>query len=126
MRTPSEKDVVLSLGAEPGAAMHGTVRDADGKPVAGARIVVRSGGHAYAAVPSLVGAATSGDDGTYRLGPGVIALGAQALVDSDLRTVVQPELEALVAETGETATLEILVDDQMLILSEDDILGVIE
>jgi IclR family acetate operon transcriptional repressor len=56
--------------------------------------------------------------GTYRLGPGVIALGAQALIDKDLRTVVQPELEALAAETGETATLEILVDDRMLILSE--------
>ncbi len=56
--------------------------------------------------------------GTYRLGPGVIALGAQALIDNDLRAVVQPELETLAAETGETATLEILVDDQMLILSE--------
>ena len=56
--------------------------------------------------------------GTYRLGPGVIALGAQALMDNDLRTLVQPELEALAAETGETATLEILADDQMLILSE--------
>jgi len=56
--------------------------------------------------------------GTYRLGPGVIALGAQALIDNDLRTVVQPELEALAAETGETATLEILAGDQMLILSE--------
>ena len=56
--------------------------------------------------------------GTYRLGPGVIALGAQALIDNDLRTVVGPELEALAAETGETATLEILADGQMLILSE--------
>ncbi len=56
--------------------------------------------------------------GTYRLGPGVIALGAQALIGNDLRTVVQPELEALAAETGETATLEILAEGQMLILSE--------
>ncbi len=56
--------------------------------------------------------------GTYRLGPGVIALGAQALMDNDLRTVVEPELKALAAETGETATLEILADGQMLILSE--------
>jgi DNA-binding IclR family transcriptional regulator len=56
--------------------------------------------------------------GTYRLGPGVIALGACALSESNLRTVVQPELEALAAETGETATLEILAGDRMLILSE--------
>lgn len=57
-------------------------------------------------------------DGAYRLGPGVIALGAQALRDHDLRTVVQPDLEALADETGETATLEILAGNQMLILSE--------
>lgn len=56
--------------------------------------------------------------GTYRLGPGVIALGAQALMDNDLRAVVEPELKALAAETGETAMLEILADGQMLILSE--------
>jgi DNA-binding IclR family transcriptional regulator len=56
--------------------------------------------------------------GTYRLGPGVIALGAQAMIDNDLRAVVQPELEALAAETGETATLEVLVGNEILILSE--------
>ena len=57
-------------------------------------------------------------DLSYRLGPGTIALGAQARLDSDLLTVVQPELELLASETGETATLEILAQDQMLILSE--------
>jgi len=56
--------------------------------------------------------------GAYQLGPAVIALGSQALLDNDLRRVVQPELEALAAETGETATLEILAGDQILILSE--------
>ena len=56
--------------------------------------------------------------GTYRLGPGVIALGAQALMDNDLRSVVEPELKALAAETGETAMLDILAHGQMLILSE--------
>jgi DNA-binding IclR family transcriptional regulator len=56
--------------------------------------------------------------GTYRLGPGVIALGAQAMTDNDLRAVVEPELKALAAETGETAMLDILAEGQMLILCE--------
>ena len=55
---------------------------------------------------------------TFRLGPGVIALGAQALMDNDLRSVVEPELKALAAETGETAALDILAEGQMLILCE--------
>lgn len=56
--------------------------------------------------------------GSYRLGPTIIALGAQALLSHDLRAVVQPELERLASETGETATLEILAGDQVLIVSE--------
>ncbi len=56
--------------------------------------------------------------GSYRLGPGVIALGAQALTTSDLRSLARPELERLAAESGETATLEVLMDDRMLILEE--------
>ncbi len=53
---------------------------------------------------------------TYHLGPAMIALGSQALLTSDLRHTVRPTLEALAAETGETATLEILVGDHMLVL----------
>jgi len=56
--------------------------------------------------------------GTYRLGPAVIALGAQALSSHDLRAIVQPELEALAETTGETATFEVLADTRVLIISE--------
>ncbi|MBA3563104.1 MAG: IclR family transcriptional regulator [Gammaproteobacteria bacterium] len=59
-----------------------------------------------------------GDTGAYRLGAGAMALGAQALNSSDLRARVRPLLDSLAAETGETATLEVLVDGQMLILDE--------
>lgn len=54
----------------------------------------------------------------YRLGSAILALGTQALVSNDLRTVVEPELRALAGLTGETATLEVLVDGAMLILAE--------
>lgn len=53
---------------------------------------------------------------TWRLGAGAIALGALALRSNDLVTVARPELEALVHRTGETATLEVLVGDEVLIL----------
>lgn len=56
--------------------------------------------------------------GSYRLGHGTVALGARALRANDLRTLVRPELERLAAETGETATFEVLVDDRVLILAE--------
>jgi len=56
--------------------------------------------------------------GGYRVGPGVIALGARALLGNDLRELVRPELEKLASETGESGTLEILADGRMLILSE--------
>ena len=54
----------------------------------------------------------------YRLGPAVVAMGLQALRTDDLREAVRPTLEKLADETGETATLEILSDNQMLILDE--------
>lgn len=57
----------------------------------------------------------------YRLGPEAIALGARAVRATDLRAVSRAELEALSAETGETATLEVLVGRDMLIL--DEVLG---
>lgn len=55
---------------------------------------------------------------TYRLGPAAITLGARAMRSNSLYTVSRPELEALAAQTGETATLEILVGTDMLILDE--------
>ncbi|MBI1966430.1 MAG: IclR family transcriptional regulator [Gemmatimonadetes bacterium] len=57
----------------------------------------------------------------YRLGPEAIALGARAARATDLRAVCRAELESLAAETGETATLEVLAGGEMLIL--DEVLG---
>ena len=54
----------------------------------------------------------------YRLGPEAIALGARAARASDLRAAARAELQALADATGETATLEVPMDDDMLILDE--------
>ncbi len=54
----------------------------------------------------------------YRLGPGMMALGVQALSSNDLRLRARPFLKRLAEETGETATLEVPIDDTMLILDE--------
>ena len=56
--------------------------------------------------------------GAYSLGPGLMALGVQALASSDLRRRVRPVLRTLARETGETATLEVPFEDSMLILDE--------
>ncbi|MEJ2258190.1 MAG: IclR family transcriptional regulator [Woeseiaceae bacterium] len=58
------------------------------------------------------------DSGKYRLGPVVMALGAQAMSFKNLRTEGRSLLRQLAAETGETATLELPVEDSMLILDE--------
>jgi DNA-binding IclR family transcriptional regulator len=55
---------------------------------------------------------------TYRLGAGLMALGVQALASSDLRRRVRPLLKSLAHETGETATLEVPIENCMLILDE--------
>lgn len=55
---------------------------------------------------------------TYRLGPDAIVLGGRALRANDLRKVARPELERLVQTTRESASLEIPVEDGMLILDE--------
>jgi len=55
---------------------------------------------------------------TYSLGTGLMALGVQALASSDLRRRARPVLKALASESGETATLEVAVEDSMLILDE--------
>jgi len=57
-------------------------------------------------------------DGSYRLGPALMALGVQALSSNDLRLKARPLLKRLAEESGETATLEVPIDDTMLILDE--------
>lgn len=54
----------------------------------------------------------------YSLGAGLMALGVQALASSDLRRRVRPMLKSLANETGETATLEVPVENSMLVLDE--------
>jgi IclR family acetate operon transcriptional repressor len=54
----------------------------------------------------------------YRLGPTLLRLGAQARRATGLHDAAHPTLEAIAAETGETATLEVLVGDEMLIVDE--------
>jgi DNA-binding IclR family transcriptional regulator len=60
----------------------------------------------------------SPESGGYRLGPGAIDLGGRALRANSLRSLSHPELLRLVAETGETATLEVLAGAQVVILDE--------
>lgn len=65
-------------------------------------------------------------DGAYRLGPELVALGSLALRATDLSVASRPELEALARETRETATLEVLVGRQVVILEEatgDHVIG---
>lgn len=54
----------------------------------------------------------------YSLGAVLMALGVQALASSDLRRRVRPLLKSLAHDTGETATLEVPIEDSMLILDE--------
>lgn len=56
--------------------------------------------------------------GAYRLGPALMALGVQALSSNDLRLRARPLLNQMARDTGETATLEVPIDDTMLILDE--------
>lgn len=62
----------------------------------------------------MVARTAEGD--AWRLGTETIALGALAVRSNDLVSTARPELTALVRETGETATLETLVGDEVLIL----------
>lgn len=54
----------------------------------------------------------------YRLGPGAIELGARAQRSHSLPTVARPDLELLARTTRETASLEVLVGSEILILDE--------
>ncbi len=65
------------------------------------------------------GMVARGPDGeSYMLGPDVVMLGGRALRANNLRDIVRPELEALAAETRETASLEILSGREMLVIDE--------
>lgn len=55
---------------------------------------------------------------TYQLGPELITLGASALGATDLGAVAHDALTELVRRTGETATLEILVGSEVLLINE--------
>lgn len=54
----------------------------------------------------------------YRLGPEAIAIGARALRSNDLRTVSRDCLEELARRSDETATIEVLVGGEVLIVDE--------
>jgi DNA-binding IclR family transcriptional regulator len=54
----------------------------------------------------------------YRLGPELLALGSRAQGASELRAAARPELLGLAQETRETATLEVRVGRDTLILDE--------
>jgi DNA-binding IclR family transcriptional regulator len=54
----------------------------------------------------------------YRLGPEAIALGARALRSNDLRTVSHATLEDLARQSDETATVEVLMGGEVLIVDE--------
>ena len=65
------------------------------------------------------GMVTRNDDSdAYRLGPEAIALGGRAMRANNLRAVSRPELETLAQQTRETATLEVLLDGNVLTLDE--------
>lgn len=64
----------------------------------------------------LVARESGGDN--YHLGPEAIVLGSRALRSNDLRPVSRPELEALAQAIHETATLEVLIKRDILILDE--------
>ncbi len=66
------------------------------------------------------------ETGAYCLGAVLMALGVQALSSNTLRLRARPLLKRLARDSGETATLEIPVDDSMLILDEvagDHVIG---
>ena len=56
--------------------------------------------------------------GTYRLGPGAIILGGRAMRTNNLNIASHTELEKLAEATGETVTLEILVECDVLIIDQ--------
>ena len=78
----------------------------------------RTTGHRLLSALESEGLVERDPGGRYHLGSTVIALGARALQNHDLRVVTRPVLESLATETGETASLEVLSEGKMLIVSE--------
>jgi IclR family transcriptional regulator, acetate operon repressor len=74
---------------------------------------------AYRLLTALASEGLVGRDGeAWRLGPELLALGARACGAAELRAAARPELEALAVATRETATVEVLVGRDVLILDE--------
>jgi DNA-binding IclR family transcriptional regulator len=55
---------------------------------------------------------------SYRLGPRAIQLGALAQRSNELPVAAQAQLEELARRTGETASLEVLADHEIMVLAE--------
>jgi DNA-binding IclR family transcriptional regulator len=64
----------------------------------------------------MIARTATGDN--YVLGPEIVVLGGRALRANSLRSVSHPKLELLAASTGETASLEVLSGQEMLIIDE--------
>ena len=60
-----------------------------------------------------------GDGGGYRLGAGLVSLGAQAIQDRDIVQVCQPILRTLCTETGMSAHLGILDGREIIYLGRE-------
>lgn len=60
----------------------------------------------------------SPENGAFQLGPEIIVLGARALQNVDLRGMSRPELRFLSETSGDDASLESLVGNEVLILDE--------
>ena len=58
------------------------------------------------------------DGESYTLGPEVVVMGGRALRGNNLRAIARRELEQLAEETRETASLEILSGNEMLVIDE--------
>jgi len=56
--------------------------------------------------------------GAYRLGVGLIELGGVAMRSNPLRAISRPQLLTLAEQSGEAATLEVLVEDSVLVIDE--------
>ena len=54
----------------------------------------------------------------YALGPEILAMAGYALRNLDLRSAARPELEKLAQSTSETASLEIISGEEMVIIDE--------
>jgi IclR family acetate operon transcriptional repressor len=55
---------------------------------------------------------------SYRLGSGLIVLGSRAQRANSVQAISRPELEKLASFTGDTATLEVLVGREIMIIDE--------